>query len=177
MLRSQQAFTGRASRTLLWCKAPCIGWCFTEVPGLLRRTAKGHGLWQPPTLECGWKGTDCLRMIVYISPTHTSRGKPACLLVADEMVPVVEQVTSHRAKEKVSPLVFQTRPHFSISTLPSLSVSLSTCPSISIPAARQRANSICYWDLHTWCFTQLAIKCQLELAECPLLIRHYILYL
>lgn len=39
--------------------------------------------------------------------------------VARERARVVEQVTSQREKEKVSPLVFQTRPHLLISTLPS----------------------------------------------------------
>lgn len=113
------------------------------------------------------------------STSQTSREKSACLQAPHENVSVVERATSQREKEKVSPLVFQTRPHILISTLPSLSVSLSTCPSISIPAARQRtkSNCICFWDLHTRCFTQLALKCQLSLAERPLLIIHYILFL
>lgn len=148
---------GRASRTSVRCKAaPALHRVVLYCdPWFIRDDYPG--MWAP---AASYSRSVCDRLLknggLHITIINqTSREKSACLQVAHEMVPVAEQVTCQREKEKVSPPVFQTRPHFLISTLPSLSVSLSTCPSISIPAARQRtkSNCICCWDLHMQCFT------------------------
>lgn len=117
--------------------------------------AEGQGLQQPPTLGAWMKRLLKLAVLHIAIINQTSREKSLCLQVAHKMVPIIEHVTTQREKGKISPPGFKTRPYCLISTLPSLCVSLSTCPSISIPAARQRMKSNCTycWDLHMMLYT------------------------
>lgn len=87
---------------------PCVGWCLTRMPDLLGMTAKGHGHWQPLAPGAWLKGHRLLQNGgLHITITsQTSREKSACLQVTHEMVPVSEQATSQREREKLSPPVF-----------------------------------------------------------------------
>lgn len=108
---------------------------------------------------------------------QTSREKSVCLQVAHKMVPIVEHVKTQREKGKTSPPGFKTRPYCLISTLPSLCVSLSTCPSISIPAYTSArlcsGGEIPVWPLRFAGGTQKACNVGLRISlgeECPSLV-------